>query len=149
MAIMEDGFATKIDFTGLGAGTTFFAQTVTPPPMTAGGANDVTSMENTQWRTKASKKLIDMGDVQATGFYSASLYSSLVSQLTVNQEITITFPLETGETTAATLVVYGWLDAFEPQAHEEGSAPQANITIIISNRDATGAEIAPVYTAGS
>lgn len=149
MAIHEDGFSTKISFTGLGAGTEFFAQTVTPPAMNAGGANDVTSMENTAWRTKASKKLIDMGDVQATGFYNASLYSTLVSQLGVNQQITIEFPLEGSNTNPATLVVYGWLDAFEPQAHEEGSAPQANITIVISNRDGSGAEIAPAYTAGS
>jgi len=143
--IMEDGFPTTIDI----GGTNFCVKSITPPSLEMGGANDVSCMSNTTYRTKASKKLIDMGDITVVGFYNPVLYTTFVSSLGSNGEITITFPPIGAETTGGTLVVYGWLDSFTPNTHEEGSAPEATLTLVISNRDANGDEIAPVYTAGS
>lgn len=139
MAIQEDGFSTLISF-GQTAGT-FVAKTVTPPGLQLGGANDVSGMENTAWRTKASKKLKDMTDIQATGYYDSANLANYVSLLGVNAQITITFP------DGGVLTVWGFLDSFVPGASEEGAAPEATLTIVISNRDnaTPPAEQAPSY----
>lgn len=140
--IMEDGFPTVIDF---GQGTTFCVKTITPPSLEMGGANDVSCMSNTAYRTKAPKALIDMGDVQCVGYYSPELYTTFVSELGNNKQITITFPA-IGSDAAKVLTVWGWLDSFAPGTSEEGSAPEATITIVISNRDTAGDEQAPVIS---
>lgn len=148
MAIMEDGFSTTINFGQ--SETTFCAKTVTPPAIIMGGANDVSCMSNTLYRTKASKKLIDLGDVTATGYYNASLYTSFISSMGTNQQITIQFPPVAGETTAGgTLTFFGFLDSFTPSASEEGQAPEATVVIVVTNRDLDGEESAPVFAAGS
>ena len=140
MAIQEDGFSTLIAF-GQGAAV-FVAKTVTPPGIQLGGANDISGMENTLYRTKASKKLIDLTDIQSTGYYDSSVLSSFIALLGVNVAITLTFP------DASTLAVYGFLDSFVPGSSEEGSAPEGTVTIVVSNRDnaTPPAESAPVYT---
>ena len=148
MAVMEDGFSTTIEFGQ--TESTFCAKTVTPPAMIMGGANDVSCMSNTQYRTKASKKLIDLGDVTAVGYYNASLYDTFVANLGTNQEITINFPQVAGESTSGgVLTFFGFLDSFTPGASEEGSAPEATVVIVVTNRDLTGAESAPEFTPGS
>jgi hypothetical protein len=139
MTIMENGFKTLIDF-GQGAGI-FHERTVTPPAMSMGGAIDLTGHRNVGYRTKAPKKLKDMGEITSVGGYDPSAYSSFLALLGVNQEITLTFPDE------STVVFWGWLDSFAPGGLTEGTYPDATITIIVSNVDADGDEIAPVYTA--
>ena len=149
MAVMEDGFSTTIAFSGL-VEATFCAKTVTPPALIMGGANDVSCMSNTQYRTTASKKLIALGDVTAVGYYNASLYNSFISVLGLNQSITVQFPPVAGETTGGSLQFFGFLDSFTPGASEEGGAPEATIVLVITNRDpADGTESAPVFTAGT
>lgn len=136
---MEDGFKTLIDFGQ--STTTFKEKSVTPPPLQGGGANDVTTMRNTRYRTKAPKKLLDVGEVQCNGEYDPACYSEYVSLMQVNQLITLSFPDD------STVAFWGWLDSFAPGASSEGGQPEATITIIVSNRDAAGDEIGPVYTA--
>lgn len=139
MAIMEDGFSTIITFPAPYATIAFYEKTVTPPGVSGGGANDVTTMRNTAWRTFAPKKLKTLTDVSAEVAYDPAVYDDIVSMVNLNQLVTVTFP------DASTIQFYGWLDEFTPNANEEGSQPTANITIIMSNRDATGGEQAPVY----
>ena len=145
--IMEDGFPTTISFTGInveneGDPQNFCVKSLTPPAYVMGGANDVSCMSNTAFRTKASKKLIAVADITVAGYYNAALYTDLLAQLGVNQEIVITFP-PVGGAAAQTLTLYGFLDSFTPGNHEEGSAPEATLVIVVSNRDANGDEIAP------
>ena len=147
MEIMEDGFSTTINFGQTEA--TFCARTITPPAMIMGGANDVSCMSNTKYRTKAAKRLIDLGDVTAVGFYNGSLYTSFVDTLGTNQQITITVPpIGNATTSSGTLSFFGFLDSFTPSAHEEGSAPEATVVIVVTNRDLNGDESDPVFTAG-
>lgn len=142
MAVMEDGFSTIITFSE-NSTIAFYEKTVTPPGISGGGSNDVTTMRNTAWRTFAPKKLKTLTDVSAEVAYDPAVYSSVVTMCNINQSITVTFP------DGDTLVFYGWLDEFTPNANEEGSQPTANITIIMSNRDETGQEVGPTYTAAT
>ena len=61
--------------------------------------------------------------------------------LNTNQEITITFADD------STIVFWGWIDVFAPGEVAEGAQPTADLTIIPSNQNADGDEIAPAYDA--
>ena len=137
---LDDGFATLIGF-DLGPTLKIYEKEVTPPGMSGGGANDTTTMRNTSLRTKAPKKLKTMDNMTATVAYDPEVYDSLFDMVNQNQEITITFPDD------STLVVWGWLDEFKPNAIKEGEQPTAMITVICSNQNDSGVETAPVYSA--
>ena len=140
MARIDDGFSTTIAFTNYPS-VSFYEKEVTPPGMEGGGENDTTTMLNATWRTKAPKKLVSLTACNFVAAYDPVVYDDVVAMINENQEITITFPDE------STLVFWGWLDQFTPNANVEGEQPTAQCTIIPSNQDASGDEIAPVYAA--
>lgn len=181
--IMSDGMPTLVRFKGrvpddasdlyhlaeTDLGATFHAVNVTPPSSTLGDAIDITSMENSRVRVKASKRLIDHGDLTMSGYYSPELYTTFLGMLGVNQMIDVQFPrqglygiydddddgtaqpLPGGVQDVATetfqvATFWGMLLAFEPQQHEEGSPPEANLTITISNINEAGVETLPVLS---
>lgn len=135
MAVLTDGFSTTIDI----AGSVLHEKSVTPPPIEGGGEVDTTTMRNTTWRGKNPKKLKTLGSVTFSAAYDPNAYSDLLSQINVNQLITITFP------NGDTLAFWGWLDNFAPGDHAEGEQPEAECTIICSNQDDNGDEVAPVF----
>lgn len=172
--IMEDGFPTRVRFLGnisidnggdatgsLAAYTLlpqeFNAVNITPPGYDLGGENNVTSMENETYRTKASKRLIDLSTITMEGFYSPELYTSFLSMQGKNQYIEIIFPPEgvgdgpESPTASVGRSVYFWgfIDKFTPGSHEEGSPPTATIELVVSNRNLDGDEVAPVIDARS
>lgn len=141
MARLNDGFKTLITF-DLAASVKFWEKTIKPPGLSAGGANDTTTMRNTRWRTRQPKQLVTATDITATCAYDPECYNSVVTSLIgKNGLITITMP------DLSTVAVWGWVDSFEPAEHTEGAQPTATITIILSNENATGVETAPLYTA--
>ncbi len=140
MARLNDGFKTLIAFS-LAPSIKLYEKTLTPPSLEAGGENDTTTMRNTRWRTRQPKKLITAGNMSGTAAYDPVIYTDIVSIIGVNQLITVTF------SDGSTLQVWGWLDAFTPNEITEGAQPTAAYTIILSNEDATPAEIAPAYAA--
>lgn len=140
---LTDGFSTKITFSGA-TGASLWEMTIAPPGAAGGGANDTTSMRNTAWRTRQPKKLKTLTDCTGVAQYDPVFFSSnLTALLNINQSIEVLFP------DGAKLTFFGWLDEFKPNPHKEGEAPTVNFTVIPSNQNATGAEIAPVYAAGS
>lgn len=141
MARIDDGFSTQISFS-LSATVKFYEKTVTPPGLDSGGANEITTMRNTVWRTKAPKKLITLADMTFVAAYDPEVYTDILTMLGKNQTITVHFP------DASTLAIAGWIDKFIPGELADGTQPTANVTIIPSNLDPTaGTEKAPVYTA--
>ena len=142
MARIDDGFATFMTFTGGNTDLTlyFWEKEVTPPSLQGGGENDTSTMHNTTYRTKSPKSLITLGEASLVGAYDPECYDEFIAMLNVNQEITITFPDD------ETLVFWGWIDSFSPNALVEGEQPTADATIICSNQNAAGAETAPVFS---
>lgn len=137
---LDDGYSTRIDFSVPGgvSGVTLWEKTVTPPGISAGGEIDITTMHNTTWRTRNPKALKTLSNASFTAAYDPLIYDDLLSMIGVNQEITVTFP------DGDILTFWGWLDEFTPGANSEGEQPTADCTIIPSNKDTTGAEVAPV-----
>lgn len=137
---LDDGFSTIITLANAPT-IKLYEKDVTPPGMTAGGAIDTTTMRNVAWRTSAPRQLKSLTQVTATVAYATSAIDTIFAQIGVVQLVTVTFP------DGSTLAFYGWLEEFTPATHTEGEQPTAAMTIQTGNRDANGAEVAPLYTA--
>jgi hypothetical protein len=135
---LDDGFSTIITLANL-PNVKLYEKTVTPPGMTAGGPIDTTTMRNIAWRTSSPKQLKSLTPAKAEVAYATEAYPEIFGQIAVVQLITVTFP------DGASLEFYGWLEEFTPGANTEGEQPKASISIQVGNRDANGAEVAPVY----
>jgi hypothetical protein len=138
MSYLQDGFSTTISFSD---NPTILLDEVeiTPPGIEGGGEISQTSMNNTAWRTSAPKSLKTLANSEISAGYGADTYGEIVAMLQTNQLITVTFP------DGSTIVFWGWLDTFVPDALVEGERPTASLTIIPSNLDASNAETAPVF----
>lgn len=136
---LDDGFSTI--FTLENAPTIkLYERDVTPPSLGNGGPIETTTMRNIAWRTSAPKQLKTAGQITAICAYATSVIPVLQEQLGINQRITVTFP------DGATMMFWGWMDAFTPAQMAEGTQPTANVVFHPSNRDTDGAEVAPLYT---
>ncbi len=149
MSVLTEGFPTKVTFTSdeLTSGVVTMGvmeeKEVTPPGIAGGGPNDTTTMRNTRFRTRHPKKLITLTPMTLVVAYEPAVYDEIMAMVNDNQAITVTFSND------STLVFWGWVDSFTPDAAVEGSQPLATIVIEPSNMDADNdnAEIAPVYAA--
>jgi hypothetical protein len=116
MSFVDDGFPTTITFSESASASLYFYETeVTPPGFSAGGENDVTTMRNTLWRTRAPKKLITLAPFSAVAKYDPVILNYITDMIGVNQQITVTFP------DSSTWVFWGWIDEFTPNAVTEGT----------------------------
>lgn len=137
--IQNDGFSTTIAF-ALDTDVQFKVKELTPPGMSAGGAIDTTTMENTTFRTMFPKSLITLTESSILAAWDPALYDEIIAMLGKNQSIVVTFP------DAQKLTFFGWIDEFTPNAQVEGEQPTTALTIVPSNVDLAGAEIAPVLS---
>lgn len=159
MQRLDDGHSTRITFlsgeslTGrtpiLPDGETelaFWEREVTPPGISAGGANDVTNMRNEEWRTMSPKKLKTLSPAQATVAYDPVTITRDVVDLLIGKNVRIEFKFADD----SYLLIWGWLDTFVPASTKEGDPATAEITIIPSNHDNASpfGEQGPQYDAG-
>lgn len=140
---LDDGFSTIISFAAAPS-VKFYEKDMMPPGIDGGGANDISTMRNTTYRTRAPKKLITLDDASFNASYDPTVYSTILASLiNVNTLITITF------SDGSTIAFYGWLNHFRPASIREGSQPEASIQIIPSNQNNSQVETAPVITAAA
>jgi len=143
---MEDGFSTTISFSSSELTSTdvltlyMQEKEVTPPGVDGGEKIDVTTMRNTSWRTFAPRNLKTLMEAPINVAWDPGLYDEMNAMINDNQEITITLP------DTATIVFWGFVKSFTPSAHVEGAQPMAAVSIEPTNRNAAGAETAPVIT---
>lgn len=136
---IDDGHPITIDFAD-NPTIQFWEKTVTPPGIDGGGSNETTTMRNLKWRTFAPKHLRTLKEMKVTAAYDPAVYESILDMLQANQLISVNWP------DGSTLSFWGWVDSFDPQEVSEGEQPEAEVTIIPSNQDETGAEADPSYT---
>jgi hypothetical protein len=139
--ITMDGKGASISY----GGATLQEVSISPPAVVGGGSLDVTTHRNGSYRTKAPKKLKDLGEVSFTAIYDPAEYNTTgIGKVNVNQSITVTFP------DTSTLVFYGYIDSFTPGELTPGELPTVEVTIVVTNQDGAGttggSETAPVYT---
>ena len=138
--LLKDGYQTLIGMS-LDADISFWEKTVQPPGMDGGDAIDITTMHNDVLRTMAPRSLVTMTEMSITAAYDPRLFAQILAVLNKEQTITVFFP--NGDKVS----FFGFLKNFEPQEVSEGEQPEANLTIVPTNRDpSTGAEETYLYT---
>lgn len=142
MSYLEDGYQTLISFAENPA-VHLKEKTITPPGIDGGDAIDVTTMRNEDWRTFALRALKTLTESSFRAAYDPVIYDELDAMINVNQLITITF------SDGSSVAFWGGLRTAQPQEVEEGAMPEVECNITPTNRDNTGAEVAPVYTAAA
>lgn len=137
---LQDGFKTLITFAMNGA-VKLKEREVTPPGLTGGGAINTSTMRNNTMVTKSPKSLMDTKGIALQCNYDPAVYNDIKSMLLENQQITVTFPDN------SKIIVWGWIEEFQPTGLKEGDFPIADVKIELSNVNGSGAETAPVYSA--
>jgi hypothetical protein len=127
-----EGFPTKIAFARL-PNVSFWEKQVKPPGMDGGDAIDITTMFNTQYRTKAARTLVDNDDITVRAAYDPLLYTQILSLINQEGAITITHPDGTTDSW------WGYMRSFMPAENREGTQPEAEIRIVITNWDIANA----------
>jgi hypothetical protein len=125
----------------------FWMKTVTPPGIDGGDAVENTTMHNSTWRTFSPRALATLTEATFTAAYDPNVYYDIVGAggsggiLNAEGSITVHFP------DGSTLDFFGYLRMFEPDALEEGSQPEATVTIQPTNWDPSAkVEAGPVMT---
>jgi len=139
MPHLEDGFSTTISIGG--SGVTFWEVSVTPPGIDGGEPIDQTTMHNATFMTFAPQSLFTLTAASAEGAYDPAIYPAILSVINVESLITVNFP------DTSTYAFWGFMKSFAPGALTKGAQPRATFTIAITNRNASGVETPPVFSA--
>jgi hypothetical protein len=137
---LEDGFSTIITMANA-ANVAFWEQSVKPPGFDGGDLIPQTTMRNSVWRTFAPRKLKTLTAMTFKAAYDPKVIGDINNQMNINQLYTVT------HSNGAKWSFYGVLNKFDPDEETEGNKPTASCTITPTNRDNTGAEVGPTYTA--
>lgn len=141
---LEDPYPTTFAFAD-DPDISIWERSVKPPGFDIGDPINLTSMHNTDYKTKAARQLADTTSMTLSGFYDPRVFAQIKSQLGVQQAITVHHP------NGDQMAFWGYLKSMEPQDNEEGGdSPMADVEIVPTNRDPnTGSEQGPVYTYNS
>lgn len=140
---LDDGFPTKITIGDLTT-VSFWEKTVKPTGIDGGDSVPTTTMHNVTWRTMNPRKLKTLTESTSKVAYDPNIYNQVVPYINLKTTITITFP------DGSTLAFFGYLKNFEPDEVQEGTQPEATVTLVPTNQDPqTGVEAAPVLTSVS
>lgn len=126
--MLRDGYRSLVTFS-LNTTVSLWEKKVTQLGYDGREPIDQTTMWNDVYVTKAPRALIDTTDGSMTCAYDPLAYTEIL--LMINVEQTITYTVSDGSTIAA----YGYLQKFEPQEMEEGTQPEAKVTIVHTNWD--------------
>ncbi len=137
---LKDGYSTKIAF-AIDPDISFWEKTVTPPGMDGGDEIEFTTMHNSTYRTFQPRALVTLTECSVTCLYDPDAYDEILNMMNVPNSITVHFP------DASTLDFFGYLKTFELGDNEEGSPPEATLTVVPTNWDpVNNVEASPVMT---
>lgn len=140
MTVQRDGHGALVSFAS-DSSVQMWAKEITPLGLEGGGPIDVTTMNNTAWRTQYPKTLKQAKALSMVVAYDPAVYDEIITMLNSNQAITLTF------NDNSTVVFYGWINDFQPGRISSGEQPTAELTIEVSNLNGSGVETAPAYSA--
>lgn len=127
---LKDGYRTLITLSA-DTDVSFWEKSVKPPAYDGGDPIDQTTMHNDTVRTKAPRSLIDIGVVSGRAAFDPAVKTQILALL--NVETTVTIRYSDGSTEAC----YGYLRLFDTQEMVEGTQPEANFEIVVTNWDPT------------
>lgn len=137
---LDDGFSSKITFAAAPT-VSLWEKTVKPPGLDGGEKVETTTMHNVTYRTMGPRQLKTLMDTTTKCAYDPIIYQTVLALINVRTTITVSFP------DGSTLAFFGYLQKFEPDELQEGTQPEATVTIVPTNYDPVGhAEAAAVLT---
>jgi hypothetical protein len=141
MAYLEDGYRTLFSFASA-PGILLMEVSVTPFGMEGGDQIEVTTMRNNLLRTFAPQFLITMTEASFVAAYDPFAKDTLMTQvINTNDQITITY------SDGSRWTFWGYLKSATPGEAVIGGRPTMNCTVVPTNRNSSGAETFPSYTA--
>jgi len=137
MSILTDGYQCSIDLAAFGSGSYMEILSLKPMGVDGGDIIDLTSMSNSAWRTGTPKSLKALTNGTIKVKYDPSY--NIAGQVNVNQEIVVTFPDST------TLTFWGSIGTWDPDELTEGELPTGTLTLVSTNLNDSGEEVAPAW----
>lgn len=137
---LDDGYSTKISIADrssitAGDGTDlsidFWEKVSGIPGIDGGEAIETTTMLNSAWRTYAPRSLKTLTEFTVTGAYDTQIYlaAQILALINIETIVTVTFPDD------ATLSFYAYVRMIEFADAQEGTHPEATLTIRPTNTD--------------
>lgn len=125
-------------------GLNIWEQTVKPPGFKLDDRKDTTTSYNDRIRTFSPGRLMTGQDITINCGYDPDDYMEIIDLLGVRDTITVTLPSGTK------YAFYGWLDAVDPNDHNEQDDPMLTLTLAQGNQDwDTCEEEMPVVVPGT
>jgi hypothetical protein len=139
---IPDGFGAKLAFNA-NPSLQVWEKKVKPLTVDGGDAVEQSTNWNANTRTFSARVLHKFDDITIEAGYNPDCYAGILALVNVEGSITVYWP------TGDKLDFYGYLKKFEDSDLTESEKPMATLTIALTNRDADGNEVPPVYTAVS
>ena len=117
---------------------TVYGTEITPPAWDGGDAIDITTLGNTEFRTKMAQTLKDVGECSFTVHYDPSVFAA--APINKNGTVVITIP------NWGSLTFKGYLRSLTPQALVVGDAARMDGTIVVTNTTISGVGASRVIT---
>lgn len=144
VAPLREGFATTITFPG--AGVTFWEvdeEGIEPIGFDGGAPIDLGTMRDSDpVRPKAPRTRYDVTDSELVVSYDPTFKNTIMDQINTNQQIVTTYPDQSTETW------WGFLQKVKFDKLKSGAQPHATITLVATNRNASGVITPPVMVGG-
>lgn len=109
---------------------TVYGIEMTPPAWDGGDAIDITTLGNTDVKTKMPQTLKDIGECSFSCHYDPSVFAS--APININGTVSITIP------NWGTISFYGYLRSLTPQALTVGDAAKMDGTVTVTNTLVSG-----------
>lgn len=127
---LQDGHPTKVTLNTSPA-FSVWENSTTPPGVDGGDPVDLTTFFNLVWRTFGPRTLKTLTEMRFVGLYDPVVWEAVGLAAAINRLDTITVTFADG----STLAFYGYLRAFNPQEHVEGTPPLAEMVVQPTNWD--------------
>ena len=121
-----------------GGAWTIYGVEITPPAWDGGDAIDITTLGNTEFRTKMAQTLKDIGECSFSCHYDPSIFAT--APINKNGSIAISIP------NWGTLTIKGYLRSLTPNALTVGDAAKMEGSIVVTNTVITGTGASRVIT---
>jgi len=134
---LKDGYQVLIAFSA-NLTVAFFEMTTQPLGLDNGDEIDITTQHNIALRQSAARSLRTQREMSSVVAYDPLVIDEIIALIGVEQAITLNFA------NSDTWDFFGYLKTFDPQSMEEGSMPEANISIMPIGRDPADDTEAPI-----
>lgn len=140
-AFLQNGGQLSVLAVALDPDLAIWEKTLKPLGIDNGDKIDVTTQWNDTVRTYAPRALNEITSGGAMFAYNPAAFTQLLAVAGVNGSLTQHYP------NGASVDFYGYIKSADFENLEEGTQPSGTLEVVVTNLDADGNEVEPVYNA--